>query len=143
MQIARLSMSVLTVMSGLHYESLASLSSLFIVILLLLGSQIKVKQPPDEVRRRGGHLYLKVISTLQGDSSDQELGWMDLIFGCSTTCPILLGLMGIWQKWLASCSKIVEHPNQSQPNPDQQPDLEPDESLHSSLNHFPYTQKRP
>ena len=88
-------MGVLTEMSGLHYESLASLSSIFTVILLLLGSQIKVKQPPDEVRRRGGHLYLKVISTLQGDSSDRELGWIDLTFGCSTNCPILLGLMGI------------------------------------------------
>ena len=39
---------------------------------------------------------------------------VDLNFECSTVCPILPGLMGIWQKRLG---KMVEHPNQSQPNP--------------------------
>ena len=38
----------ISVMSGLHYESLALSSPLFIVSLLLLGAQVKVKQPPDE-----------------------------------------------------------------------------------------------
>ena len=28
------------------------------------------------------------------------VGWVDLNFKCSTVCPILSGLMGIWQKWL-------------------------------------------
>ena len=38
---------------------------------------------------------------------------VDLNFECSTVCPVLLGLMGIWQKQLG---KMVERPNQSQPN---------------------------
>ena len=29
-----------------------------------------------------------------------NLGWVDMDFECSTVCPILLGLMGIWQKRL-------------------------------------------
>ena len=40
---------------------------------------------------------------------------VDLNFGCFTVCPILPGLMGIWQKWLDSWARWVEHPNQSQP----------------------------
>ena len=32
----------------------------------------------------------------------RHLGWVDLDFGCSTVCQILLGLMGIWHKRLAS-----------------------------------------
>ena len=40
-----------------------------------------------------------------------NLGWVD----CSTVCPILLGLVGIWQKWLKS-GKMVEHlKTQTQP----------------------------
>ena len=31
-----------------------------------------------------------------------NLGWVDLGFDCSTVCPILLGLVGIWQKRLSS-----------------------------------------
>ena len=34
----------------------------------------------------------------------QDLGWVDLDFGCSTVCSILPRLIGIWQKWLCSCS---------------------------------------
>ena len=26
-------------------------------------------------------------------------------FGCSTVCPILLGLMGVWRKLLAKCAR--------------------------------------
>ena len=29
-----------------------------------------------------------------------DQGWVDLAFECSTVCPILQGLMGIWQKRL-------------------------------------------
>ena len=33
------------------------------------------------------------------------LGWVDLYLGCSTVCPIRLGLMGIWQNWLCSWAR--------------------------------------
>ena len=35
----------------------------------------------------------------------QDLGWVDLDFGCSTVCPILPRLIGIWQKWLCSWAR--------------------------------------
>ena len=31
-----------------------------------------------------------------------NLGWVDLDLDCSTVCPILHGLVGIWQNWLSS-----------------------------------------
>ena len=31
-----------------------------------------------------------------------DFGWVDLDFGCCTVCPILLGLMGTWPRWLGS-----------------------------------------
>ena len=34
-----------------------------------------------------------------------DLGWVDLDFECSAVCPILPGLMGIWQKWLGSYAR--------------------------------------
>ena len=37
-----------------------------------------------------------------------HLGWVDLCFECSAVCPILPGLMVIWQE-------RFEHLNQSQP----------------------------
>ena len=40
-------------------RSLSSLPTL-VAPLLLLGSQVDVKQPPDQARRWGGHLNLKV-----------------------------------------------------------------------------------
>ena len=51
-----------------------------------------------------------------------DLGWLDLDFECSTVCPILPGLMGIWQKGLG---KTVEHRNPSQPSPGPRPDGPP------------------
>ena len=36
--------------------------------------------------------YYRVIHLVE------HLGWVDLDFECSTVCPILLRLMGIWQK---------------------------------------------
>ena len=54
------------------------------------------------------------IDIVQGVPSEQRLGFVDLDFECSTVCPTLLGPMGIWQKRLG---KMVEHRNQSQPNP--------------------------
>ena len=62
------------------------------------------------------------MSCLQGDSSGRGLGWVDMNFECSTVCPILPGLMGIWQKRLG---KMVEHPNLSQPNPGPRPEESP------------------
>ena len=40
--------------------------------------------------------------------------WVDLDFECSTVCPILPGKLAEVAEQLG---KIVEHPNQSQPNP--------------------------
>ena len=40
--------------------------------------------------------------TLQGVPSELRLGFVDLDYECSTVCPTLLGLMGIWQKRLGS-----------------------------------------
>ena len=56
----------------------------------------------------------RFCKAIQGVPSARGLGRADLNFECSTVCPILPGLMGIWQKRLG---KMVEHPNQSQPNP--------------------------
>ena len=33
-----------------------------------------------------------------------DLGWVDLDIECSTVCPILPKLMGIWQKRLDKCA---------------------------------------
>ena len=46
-----------------------------------------------------------------------NLGWVDLDFDCSTVCPILLGLVWIWQKRLSTWARWWNIPNQSQPNP--------------------------
>ena len=53
-----------------------------------------------------GHVrqVLSLIS-LQGVQSELRLGFVDLNFECSTVCPILLGLMGIWQKRLGSWAR--------------------------------------
>ena len=42
------------------------------------------------------------ILTIQGVPSELRLGFVFLDFECSTVCPTLLGLMGIWQKRLGS-----------------------------------------
>ena len=47
---------------------------------------------------------------LQGVPTELRLGFVDLDFECSTVCPTLLGLMGIWQKRLGM---MVEHRFQS------------------------------
>ena len=39
--------------------------------------------------------------SVQGVPSELRLGFVDLDFKCSTVCPTMLGLMGIWQKQLA------------------------------------------
>ena len=35
----------------------------------------------------------------------RDLGWVDFDFSCSSVCPVLLGLMGIGQKWLCSWAR--------------------------------------
>ena len=40
-----------------------------------------------------------------------NLGWVVMDFDCSTVCPILLGLVGIWQKWLSSWARWWNIPN--------------------------------
>ena len=44
-------------------------------------------------------------ATVQGVPSELRLGFADLDFKCSTVCPTLLGLMGIWQKRLSSWAR--------------------------------------
>ena len=49
-----------------------------------------------------------IVQEIQGDSSHHlvlHLGWQDLDFHCSAVCPILHGLMGIWQKGLSSWAR--------------------------------------
>ena len=46
-----------------------------------------------------------------------DLGWVDLYFGCCTVCPNLPWLKVIWQKRPVQMGNMVEHLNQSQPNP--------------------------
>ena len=36
----------------------------------------------------------------------EDLGWVDFDFSCSTICPILLGLLGIWQNRLGSWARL-------------------------------------
>ena len=55
-------------------------------------------------------------TVVQGVPCPRRLGFVDLEFECSTVCPTLLVLMGIWQK--RQLGKLVEHRNQSQTNPD-------------------------
>ena len=47
-----------------------------------------------------GNDDLSYLRSLQGVPSARALGWIDLDFECSTVCPILTWLMGIWQKRL-------------------------------------------
>ena len=54
--------------------------------------------------------YIKFWKQVQGVPSELRLGFVDLDFECSTVCPTLLGLMGIWQKRLGM---MVEHRFQS------------------------------
>ena len=42
---------------------------------------------------------------IQGVLRELRLGFVDLDFECSTVCPTLLGLMGIWQKRLVSWAR--------------------------------------
>ena len=42
---------------------------------------------------------------VQGVPSELRLGFVDLNIECSTVCPTLLGLMGIWQKRLGSWAR--------------------------------------
>ena len=41
----------------------------------------------------------------QGVPCPRKLGFVDLNFECSTVCPTLLGLLGIWQKRLGSWAR--------------------------------------
>ena len=52
-----------------------------------------------------------------------NFGWYD--FGCSTLCPILLGLVEIWQKRQGSWARWWNIPNQSQPNRGSPGDVSP------------------
>ena len=63
-------------------------------------------------------LRFHYMCKLQGVRSACRLGYVDLDFECCTVCPILPGLMGIWQKQLG---KMVEHQNLSQHNPGLRP----------------------
>ena len=45
------------------------------------------------------------------------MGCVDFDFGHYTVCPVLLGQMGIWAVLAVLLGKMMEHPNQSQPNP--------------------------
>ena len=42
---------------------------------------------------------------VQGVPSGLGLGLVDFNFDCSTVCPTLPRLVGIWQKWLGSWAK--------------------------------------
>ena len=53
---------------------------------------------------REGHLLL-------------DLSWVDLDFGSSTFCLVLLGLVGSWQNWLCDWARWWNMPNLSQLNP--------------------------
>ena len=44
-------------------------------------------------------------TVLQGVPSELRLGFVDLDFECSTVCPTLLWLMGIWQKRLGRLAR--------------------------------------
>ena len=46
-----------------------------------------------------------------------NLGWVDL--NLDVVCPTLLQPMGVWQRMM------MEHPNQSQPNPGSRPPASP------------------
>ena len=52
------------------------------------------------------------VPKVQGVPCARRLGCVDFDFECSTACPTLLGLLGIWQKWLG---KMVEHRNNVNP----------------------------
>ena len=41
-----------------------------------------------------------MLRQIQAVPSTRGMGWVDLNFECSIVCPILPGLMGIWQKQL-------------------------------------------
>ena len=47
----------------------------------------------------GGEILLQSVLSAHG------LGWFDLNFECSTVCPILPGLIRIWQRWLGSWTR--------------------------------------
>ena len=51
------------------------------------------------------------------------MGWWE--FDCSTVYLILLGLVGIWQKWLSIWARWWNIPNKSQPNPGWPGDVSP------------------
>ena len=44
-----------------------------------------------------------------------DLGWVDFDLDSYAVCPILLGLMGIWQNWLSNwhISNILVNPSRS------------------------------
>ena len=45
------------------------------------------------------------MNAVQGVPSELRMGFVDLNFDCSSICLTLLGLMGIWQKWLVSWAR--------------------------------------
>ena len=57
-----------------------------------------------------------------------DLGWVDIDFAHSCTCPILLGQLEVGQNGL-QLGKMMENSNQSQPNPGPRPPAPPCRTL--------------
>ena len=65
---------------------------------------------PSATKEQGGYVFRSYISTykiskLQGIPCARGMGCVDLNFECSTVCPNLPGLLGIWQKRLCSWAR--------------------------------------
>ena len=55
-------------------------------------------------QNRGPYIRTRV-HCLQSVPSARGVGWVDINFDCSTVCPIVPGMMGIWQKPLGSWTR--------------------------------------
>ena len=52
-----------------------------------------------------GKAEIGLALALQGVPSGDRLGFIDSNFDCSTVCPTVPRLVGIWQKWHGSWAK--------------------------------------
>ena len=71
-------------------------------------TEVKYSQEnPSEPEKDDGELPGMVgqITLVQGVPSGRRQGLVDLEFDCSTVCPTLPWLVGIWQKWLGRWAK--------------------------------------
>ena len=71
-------------------------------------TEVKCSQEnPSESVKDDGELPGMVgqITLVQGVPSGRRQGLVDLEFDCSTVCPTLPWLVGIWQKWLGRWAK--------------------------------------